>query len=105
MRRKVCLGLFTYCSPASWPQSQSEVSVESAGALGEEGGRQTLKAQQRRRRQEGREKEETEPISDQEHTADGVIENTVLRRTECKKTSVCASYTNTNESSCRLEKC
>lgn len=45
--------------------------MESAGALGEEGGRQTLKAQQRRRRQEGREKEETEPISDQEHTADG----------------------------------
>ena len=28
--------LFTYCSPASWPQSQSEVSVESAGAWGEE---------------------------------------------------------------------
>lgn len=28
--------LFTYCSPASWPQSQSEVSVESAEALGEE---------------------------------------------------------------------
>lgn len=32
----VCLSLFTYCSPASWPQSQSEVSVESAGAWGEE---------------------------------------------------------------------
>lgn len=35
-RGKVCLSLFTYCSPASWPQSQSEVSVESAGAWGEE---------------------------------------------------------------------
>lgn len=46
VRRKlkcVC-GLVTYCSPASWPQSQSEVSVESAGAWGEEEERQTLKA-------------------------------------------------------------
>lgn len=31
------LCLITYCSPASWPQSQSEVSVESAGAWEEEG--------------------------------------------------------------------
>lgn len=38
------LAFFTYCSPASWPQSQSEVSVESAGAWGEEEERQTLRA-------------------------------------------------------------
>lgn len=45
-------GLFTYCSPASWPQSQSEVSVESAGAWGEEEVRQTLKARKKKKKGE-----------------------------------------------------
>ena len=44
--------LFTYCSPASWPQSQSEVSVESAGAWEEEEEQQTLKASRKERMEE-----------------------------------------------------
>ena len=65
IRRKVCLSLFTYCSPASWPQSQSEVSVESAGAWGEEEERQTLKAsrekaERERERERGQHRKEKE---------------------------------------------
>lgn len=64
-------GLVTYCSPASWPQSQSEVSVESAGAWGEEEERQTLKARKeataRRGKANGRnirkKTNKTEPIN------------------------------------------